>query len=99
MLLVARHYPDHWFGRFGRAVLAGQLLWGLLAFRRGVFGAWLAGKIDAARAWKGVRNNSAPLDSDWLASRLTECERGIVDWQGHPARDSYWRWYFRLAGN
>lgn len=98
MLLVARHYPDGWFRVFGRAVLAGQLLWGLLALRRGVFGAWLAGKLDAARIWNRVRRSSTPLDPIWLASLLAACERGILDWQGRPPRDAYWRWYFRLAG-
>jgi GT2 family glycosyltransferase len=99
VLLVARHYPDGWFRRFGRAVFAGQLLWGLLALRSGVFGAWLAGKLDAARLWRNVRVNSTPFDFDWLAPRLAACERGIVEWQGRRPRDSYWRWYFRLAGN
>jgi len=99
LLIVARHYPHGWFRRFGRAVLAGQLLWGLLALRKGVLGAWLAGKFDAARLWRRVRHKSPPLDPDWLASRLVACERGIVEWQGWPARDSYWRWYFRLAGS
>ena len=98
LLLVARHYPVGWVRAFGRAVLAGQLLWGLLALRRGVFGAWLAGKFDAARIWKRVRRSSRPLDPIWLASRLAACERGILEWQGHPPRDAYWRWYFRLAG-
>lgn len=99
MLLVARHYPDGWFRRFGRAVFAGQLLWGLLALRNGAFAAWLAGKFDAALLWKRVRESSSPLDSDWLAPRLALSERGIAEWQGHPPRDAYWRWYFRLAGN
>lgn len=98
LLLVARHYPDGWFRRFGRAVLAGQLLWGLLAFSRGVFRAWLAGKLDALRVWSVVRNRSTHMDADWLASNLATCERGILNWQGHPPRDAYWRWYFRLAG-
>ncbi len=99
VLLVARHYPDGWFHRFGRAVLAGQLLWGLLALRKGVLGAWIAGKLDAARLWSSIRRSSTPLDSDWLASRLAVCERGIAAWQGFPPRDAYWRWYFRLAGS
>jgi GT2 family glycosyltransferase len=99
VLLVARHYPDGWFRLFGRAVFAGQLLWGLLALRNGVFGAWLAGKLDAARLWRSVHHSSTPLDSDWLAPRLASCERAIVEWQGLPPRDSFWRWYFRLAGS
>jgi GT2 family glycosyltransferase len=98
LLLVARHYPDGWFRRFGRAVVAGQLLWGLLALRKGVFRAWLLGKLDALRIWNVVRDGSSHLDADWLASSLAACERGILDWQGIRPRDSYWRWYFRLAG-
>jgi GT2 family glycosyltransferase len=98
VLIVARHYPKGWIRRFGRAVFAGQFLWGLLALRRGVFGAWLAGKFDAARVWNRVRASSMPSEPDWLASRLAACERSIFDWQGLPPRDSYWRWYFRLAG-
>ena len=99
VLLVARHYPNGWFRRFGRAVFTGQLLWGLLALRNGVFRAWLAGKFDAARQWRSVRDGSTPLDSDWLGSHLATCERGILEWQGRRPRDSYWRWYFRLAGS
>jgi GT2 family glycosyltransferase len=98
LLLVARHYPDGWFRRFGRAVVAGQLLWGVLALRRGVFPAWLGGKLDAFRSWHAVRDGSPHLDADWLASSLAACEQDILDWQGIPPRDSYWRWYFRLAG-
>lgn len=98
VLLVARHYPVGWFRRFGRAVLAGQLLWGLLALRKGVFGAWLAGKFDAARLWNRMRERSTPMDSDWLTARLAVGERDIAAWQGLPPRDAYWRWYFRLAG-
>jgi GT2 family glycosyltransferase len=98
LLLVARHYPSGWFRRFGRAVVAAQFLWGLLALRRGVFGAWLAGKLDALRVWSVVRNGSTHMDAAWLASNLSTCEHGILKWQGHPPRDAYWRWYFRLAG-
>jgi GT2 family glycosyltransferase len=98
VLLVARHYPDGWFRRFGRAVVVGQLLWGLLALRRGVFQAWFAGKLDALRVWKVVRRGSAHMDADWLDSNLTNCEIEIRIWQGHPERNAYWRWYFRIAG-
>lgn len=98
LLLVARHYPDRWFRRFGRAVVAGQFLWGLLALRRGRFRSWLAGKLDALRLWRAVRGGSMHMDADWLDSKLGACEREILSWQGCPPRDSYWRWYFRLAG-
>jgi GT2 family glycosyltransferase len=98
LLLVARHYPDGWFRRFGRAVVAGQLLWGLLALRKGVFRAWFLGKLDALRIWNVVRDGCTHMDPAWLDSNLTDCELGILKWQGHPARSTYWRWYFRLAG-
>jgi GT2 family glycosyltransferase len=99
LLLVARHFPDGWFQRFGRAVVAGQLLWGVLACSKGTTRAWFSGKLDALRVWSAVRNGSTHMDADWLASNLAACERGILNWQGHPPRDAYWRWYFRLAGS
>ena len=99
LLLVARHYPDGWFRRFGRAVVAGQLLWGLLAIRRGVFRAWFLGKLDAVRIWNVVREGCPHMDPAWLDSNLADCELGILKWQGRPARSPYWRWYFRLAGS
>ncbi len=98
MLLVARHYPEGWFHRFGRAVFAGQLLWGVLALSKGAFLAWLAGKWDAFRIWSDVRKHSTHLDADWLSANLDACERDILHWQGQPPRDTYWRWYFRIAG-
>jgi hypothetical protein len=79
-------------------VIAGQLLWGLLALRKGVFRAWFLGKLDALRIWNAVRDGCSHMDPDWLDSNLANCELGILKWQGHPARSSYWRWYFRLAG-
>ena len=99
LLLVARHYPDGWFRRFGRAVVAGQLLWGILALSQGVFPAWFAGKLDALRIWSEIRARSTPMDSSWLTSRLESGEREILAWQSQPPRDWYWRWYFRLAGS
>jgi GT2 family glycosyltransferase len=98
LLLVARHYPNGWFRRFGRAVVAGQLLWGLLALRNGVFRAWLLGKLDALRIWNVVRDGFTHMDPARLDLNLANCELGILKWQGNPARSPYWCWYFRLAG-
>ena len=98
LLLVARHYPMGWFGKFGRAVVVGQLLWGVLALRHGGGSAWLLGKMDALRCWRSVRKNCTPLDADQLATDFAGWEQAILDWQGLPPRDAFWRWYFRLAG-
>ena len=98
VFLVARHYPRGWVRQFGRAVFAGQLLWGALALRHGVAGAWLLGKLDALRSWRHLRRSSTPFDAGLLASSFAAWEHAILDWQERPPRDAYWRWYFRLAG-
>lgn len=88
LLLVARHYDRALFRSCFRAILAGQLLWGLLALRHGVPFAWLAGKLDALR---GFRLTGEP--SPRLREFLAASEREIHS----RARDPYWRWYFRLT--
>lgn len=97
-LLVARHYPEGWAGEYGRAVFAGQLLWGALALRHGVAGAWLLGKLDALRSWRRLRRACTPHEAERLAANFAAWERAILDWQGNPPRDTFWRWYFRLDG-
>ena len=97
-LLVARHYPDGWLNEYGRAVFAGQLLWGALALRHGVASAWLLGKLDALRSWRRLRRICTPLEAGRLAANFAAWERAILDWQGDPPRDAFWRWYFSLAG-
>jgi GT2 family glycosyltransferase len=96
--LVARHYPDGWWRRHGRAILAGQLLWGLLALRHGVFFSWLRGKLEALARWRDMRLGTALLDPARLDADLDAWETAIREWQGAPPRDFYWRWYFRCAG-
>jgi GT2 family glycosyltransferase len=98
VLLIARHYPHGWTRRAGRAVLAGQALWGLVALRHGVFRSWLLGKVDALRAWRRWRSGSTPLPAEVLFRYCEEAEKTILEWQGDPPRDAFWRWYFRLAG-
>jgi len=97
-LLVARHYPNGWVGEFGRAVFVGQMLWGALALRHGVAGAWLLGKLDALGSWRRLRRICTPHEAGRLTANFAAWERAILDWQGDPPRDAFWRWYFRLAG-
>jgi len=98
VFLVARHYPPGWVHEFGRAVFSGQLLWGALALRHGVAGAWLLGKLDALRSWRRLRRTGTPFDAGLLAACFAAWEQAILDWQERPPRDAFWRWYFRLAG-
>ncbi len=44
LLLVARHYPQGWFRRYGWKVIVAQGLWGLVALRHGSLWAWIQGR-------------------------------------------------------
>jgi GT2 family glycosyltransferase len=87
--LLARHYDAALFRSSLRAILAGQLLWGLVALRHGAGLAWMRGKLDALR---GFRLQGSP--SPGLHEFLHASEREIRARAAGP----YWRWYFRLAG-
>jgi GT2 family glycosyltransferase len=89
LMLVARHYDRALFRSCFWHILAGQLLWGIVALRHGAALAWLAGKRDALRGFRLEGTPSIPLRNFLLAS-----EREIHN----RARDPYWRWYFRLTG-
>ena len=88
LLLIARHYDRELFRACFWQIVAGQMLWGLVAFRHGVVFAWLAGKFDALRAF---RLDGRP--SPQLRAFLDASENEI---RGR-ARGTYWRWYFRLT--
>jgi GT2 family glycosyltransferase len=88
LLLVSRHYDRSLFLSCLWPIVAGQLLWGLVALRHGTLIAWLGGKRDALR---GFRLDGKP--SHVLRDFLTASEREISS----RSRDSYWRWYFRLT--
>jgi GT2 family glycosyltransferase len=87
--LVARHYDRALFRACFRQIVVGQLLWGLVALRHGAFGAWLAGKAEGLRDFRLQADHSPGL-----LDFLNASEREIRA----RSQDSYWRWYFRLAG-
>lgn len=89
LLLVARHFDPALFRSCLWPIVAGQLLWGLVALRHGRPFAWLAGKIDGLRAF---HLTAQPCPA--LAEFLARSEREIRQ----RAADPYWRWYFRLTG-
>lgn len=99
LLLVAKHYPGDWRRRYGRAVLAAQLLWGFVAARRGRLHAWVEGKREGLRWLRRVR--AVPLvgvDPDRLAALLAHSEDEIRRLQSETGWDAYWKLYFALAG-
>ena len=98
LLLVAKHYPADWKRRYGRAVLAAQLLWGALALRRRAFAAWVEGKREGIKMFDSIRSSSVPNEPGLLEAVLTEGERQILELQQATGRDAYWRLYFLLAG-
>ncbi|MCC7154711.1 MAG: glycosyltransferase family 2 protein [Bryobacterales bacterium] len=94
--LVAKHFPQGWVSRVGWQVLAGQLLWGLLAARHGAFGAWLRGKWEAVIRYKSFREDS--INTVGVFELLTASENQLRNLQQTFGFDWYWKTYFRLAG-
>jgi GT2 family glycosyltransferase len=88
LLLIRRHYDRELFRTCFWPIVAGQLLWGLVALRHGAIFAWLAGKFDALRAFRLEGTASARLRAFLAASEDEIRDRAV---------DPYWRWYFRLT--
>jgi GT2 family glycosyltransferase len=80
VLLAKRHFGFTW------PVVAGQLLWGALAFRHGQFGAWLSGKMD------GLSMRVSHADH-----RFAGDDAEIQALQALTGQDLYWKWYFALT--
>lgn len=89
LLLIKRHYDSDLFRRCLWPIVAGQLLWGLVALRHGAAFAWLAGKYDALRDFR-LEGSPSPRLSAFLAASEREIRNRAID--------PYWRWYFRLTG-
>ena len=92
VLLTAKY-----FGELSRwPIVAGQLLWGLLALCHGCAGAYLKGKMagmQAARILPFHRPASAKI-----GALIKESEHTILEIQRQTGFDRYWRAYFWLLG-
>ena len=97
LLLVAKHYPATWLRQYGWPVVAGQLLWGLIAIARGRGIAFFKGKRDALREYAKLQALEKP-DPEALSRLLRESEAEILRLQVSIGFDRYWRWYFILMG-
>ena len=98
-LLVAKHYPGGALLRWAWPILAAQLLWGLVALRRGRFRAWLRGKWAALQMWSGLRREAtwSSTHSRRLRRILRASEAEIYRLQRQTGFDPYWRAYFALT--
>jgi hypothetical protein len=92
VLLAAKHFR----GQPRWPIMAGQLLWGLLAFRHGRGWSYLRGKasgLGIARRWRG---EPEPTQREALRSVVTRSEDNIVEVGQQTGFDRYWRVYFWL---
>jgi GT2 family glycosyltransferase len=89
LLIAARHLSrgDLW------PVIAGQLLWGGVALRRGRALAWLRGVSQGVRLFSAARRELSPRDTDVLESFL----RANEDFLRCNCADLYWRMYISLT--
>jgi GT2 family glycosyltransferase len=94
VLLVRKHFR----GQPLWPIVAGQLLWGLVAVRHGRFLSYLLGKLQGLRASPvaSAPDRGQPQSSESVRALLEESERHIYELQQQTGFDSYWRVYFWL---
>lgn len=86
-----------YFGGLSRwPLLAGQLLWGLVALCHGCAGAYLQGKMAGMRAARSIPAQGPASDN--LKAFVRESEQTILEIQQQTGFDRYWRAYFWLQG-
>jgi len=94
VLLTAKHFR----GQPRWPIVAGQLLWGILALRHGRGGAFLRGKFAGIRdARRMERVSTNEYTSKHLARVLEASEAQILALARETGFDSYWRAYFWLS--
>jgi GT2 family glycosyltransferase len=91
VVLAAKYFR----GQPRRPILAGQLLWGLVALRHGKGWAYLRGRIEGLRAARTVQPAEFSLAA--VAEIVEESERQLFEVQKQSGFDGYWRIYFWLA--
>jgi hypothetical protein len=100
LLLLAKFYPASLLARFGWQILVAQALWLVLAVSRGRTLGWIRGFSRGLRRFRLLRRGSRSLRprGSRLAAILRSTEGEIARVQQQTQWDTYWRWYFRLAG-
>ena len=94
VLLSAKHFH----GQPRWPIVAGQLLWGLLALRHGRGWAFIRGKLAGMREARRVkRASTSEYTGKDLARVLESSEANILALARETGFDSYWRAYFWLS--
>jgi|SRR5579871_381992 len=93
VLLTRKHFS----GQNWRPILAGQLLWGLLALRNGRGLSYLRGKVSGVKAARVLSlKDAGPQAQERVRSLVTASESQILEVQRQTGFDRYWRAYFWL---
>jgi GT2 family glycosyltransferase len=90
-VLLAR---KHFGGQPVWPIVAGQVLWGIIALRHGRFISYLHGKMEGFWVPSVVRAQVQSQEA--FTALLEQSERHIFDLQQQTGFDSYWRAYFWL---
>jgi GT2 family glycosyltransferase len=90
VLLAAKHFR----GQSRLPIVAGQLLWGVLALRHGRGGSYLRGKISGLGAAWAIRHKHVFQPA--LRSVVEASEGEILEVERQTGFDWYWRAYFWL---
>jgi GT2 family glycosyltransferase len=92
LLLTIKH-----FGGLSRwPIVAGQLLWGLVALCHGCAGAYLQGKMAGMRVVRSIPAQRPASEN--IKAFVRESEKTILEVQQQTGFDRYWRAYFWLQG-
>jgi GT2 family glycosyltransferase len=97
LLLIVKHYPPKWVLRYGWPVFIGQSLWGLVALRHGAAFAYLQGKLDGLRLYRGIRGTAPSRSRLGITVILRDSENEIHELQQLTGFDLYWKLYFALT--
>ena len=91
VLLVRKHFR----GQPRWPIVAGQLLWGVTAFRHGRLLSYFHGKLQGL--FSGPEVSEQEQSTEAVTSVLEESERHILALQREAGFERYWRAYFWLA--
>jgi GT2 family glycosyltransferase len=98
LLLTAKYFS----GLSRWPIVAGQLLWGLVALCHGCAGAYLQGKITGMRVARSIPAQRPASENSEAFHKVVafvqESEKTILEVQRQTGFDRYWRAYFWLRG-
>ncbi len=93
VLLAAKHFR----GQPGWPIVAGQLLWAVLALRHGRGISYIRGKLSGLRFARSIGGDESIAAHKTLRQILNESEQEILTLGQQVGMDWYWRAYFWLA--